>query len=548
MFFKKHLAAVIVCGAALLAFIFVFSFAVVQMQQARGSARNVIKSYQDAASIHREVAEKIISDTECNKFLSSLKKIDLPNDILKNALWKYNEGSNMYISDHTYLNEPVSAIYSEGTIGTYEFGVIKYKDKTALIYEDILAIDGMVACGVIAGNGVSLSDIAENTYWDNSLTMINAKYDIFPKQITGDKPNAKATYVETVMPRPINLYGGTTVTPEDVVVLAKNDLELTRPSTPGYYYAVLSNGRVAHYKPAVFPANTRVIYDDQSSDVASSFTEFTSGGCESKLNIRNGITLEDLDVAGKLSNGDTIYVYKDKEKARDYYSIVYYPESDSNKSISFEEFLAEKPYFIWFDGFGSAIEFHSKKFSVAAECGKPVIYLYPEKDMNVSVKVEPNGGFKFTEPAYNSGWNVWATTKSELTNTTDGASYPYLFWEGKAYNYQTPDKGFVIKRENVGRDMNILLSRLGLNKKETADFMEFWQPKLEVKPFVYLTFLPQTEFDKLAPLTVIPAPDKIIRVFMDYEPLDQFVYVSPLKIITPIRTGFTVVEWGGRLR
>lgn len=77
--------------------------------------------------------------------------------------------------------------------------------------------------------------------------------------------------------------------------------------------------------------------------------------------------------------------------------------------------------------------------------------------------------------------------------------------------------------------------------------MEFWQPRLEVKPYAFVSFVPQKEFDRLAPLTVSPKPDSIIRVFMDYKPLDEKITVREPIIRTPVRKGFAVVEWGGRL-
>jgi hypothetical protein len=88
---------------------------------------------------------------------------------------------------------------------------------------------------------------------------------------------------------------------------------------------------------------------------------------------------------------------------------------------------------------------------------------------------------------------------------------------------------------------------LGLNEQESADFIEFWQPKLEVMPYAFVTFIDQPVFDQLAPLTVTPRPDKVIRVFMDYQPLNAPISVAPLTIKTPTREGFTVVEWGGAL-
>ena len=82
---------------------------------------------------------------------------------------------------------------------------------------------------------------------------------------------------------------------------------------------------------------------------------------------------------------------------------------------------------------------------------------------------------------------------------------------------------------------------------EIDDFMEFWLPKMQEDPYYFITFLPQAEFEAIAPLTVEPKPDKVIRVFMDYKGLDKFEQVEPLNITTPKRIGFTVVEWGGAL-
>jgi hypothetical protein len=52
----------------------------------------------------------------------------------------------------------------------------------------------------------------------------------------------------------------------------------------------------------------------------------------------------------------------------------------------------------------------------------------------------------------------------------------------------------------------------------------------------------------LAPLTISPRPDTVIRVFMDYQVLAQPIKVKEQLIKTPARRGFTVVEWGGAIR
>ncbi len=54
--------------------------------------------------------------------------------------------------------------------------------------------------------------------------------------------------------------------------------------------------------------------------------------------------------------------------------------------------------------------------------------------------------------------------------------------------------------------------------------------------------------DELAPLTITPKPDTIIRLLMDFKPLQKPISVEGYNIKTPERKGFTVVEWGGVLR
>jgi hypothetical protein len=274
---------------------------------------------------------------------------------------------------------------------------------------------------------------------------------------------------------------------------------------------------------------------------------------------------ENLVVVGKTSRGDEVYELKnakDNILYRELYDFGFaarrmslhpaeqpkYAFSEQEKVTYYAEFLADHPIFFWKDEKGEWRFYQKAGYQSLAECGKPVIYLYPEKTTTVRVQVEPTGGFTKVEPDYpKGGWVVSATPESVLTNKPDGQVYPYLFWEGIAYNYEQPKQGFVFAKDQVGSEMRKLLAKAGMNEKETADFMEFWEEKLMVKPYVFVTLVPQTDFDRMAPLTVEPKPDTVIRVFMDYTPLDAPITVEPLRIQTPERKGFTVVEWGGAL-
>lgn len=185
--------------------------------------------------------------------------------------------------------------------------------------------------------------------------------------------------------------------------------------------------------------------------------------------------------------------------------------------------------------------------SGGAEMGKPVIYLYPQKTQEVYVNVRPTDGISISEPEIDDGWNVIATPESKIYNLADGKVYPYLFWEGFAANFVTPKEGFVVASREVAKFFDRKLAVLGLNKKEIADFKEFWVPILSEKSYYFITFISQSDFDGYAPLTVNPKPDSTIRVFFDYKGLDRKVSVREQKLSTPERKGFTLVEWGGRL-
>lgn len=569
MWFKKHLASIIIVAASIAATACVAYMIACDMKFTKIKNEAEIQALNFNAKVHANnestIAEKFNMDKEAARAtceenvefeVKKMQKISLPNDLLKNAVWKYDMKFHTGGSCYGYRNETYAtftygdkngyAYTASCDLGNPSVGIIEYDGNiiytsaaTKYFYQNKYTTE--LISDTLPQIVCYLSDPTKY-YYSTDVIVGGSEYDDAPLSLSNNSNQFTLKYIYAR--DPWNAEVATNDTQR--VYNLHNNIELVADINSGYYIK-LTNGRLAYYESSI-PADVKNVIINNKQFALSSYSQYREGGCGSNyLNI-SFVSKEELTKIGTLSNGNVVYKYNDNEKVRKYYESIYYPGSSNGDNITFENFVADQPYFIWFDGFGTAIEYRATKFTPAAECGKPVIYLYPTKDMNVLVKVEPNGGFKKTEPAYNNGWNVWATTKSELTNLADGASYPYLFWEGKAYNYAIPDKGFVLKRENVARDMKILLARLGLNEKESNDFMEFWQPKLEVKPYVYVTFVSQEVFDELAPLTVTPKPDKVIRVFMDYTPLDNYMYVAPLKIMTPERAGFTVVEWGGRLR
>ena len=175
---------------------------------------------------------------------------------------------------------------------------------------------------------------------------------------------------------------------------------------------------------------------------------------------------------------------------------------------------------------------------------KPVIYLYPEEETQVSVRLDFDGQLTSTYPSYEDGWTVDASPDGTLTDPATGRQYYCLFWEGISpteYDFST---GFCVAGENTAAFLEDALADLGLTEKEANEFIIYWLPKMEHNPYNLISFQTEAYTDSAA-LTIDPAPDTLIRVFMAWQGLDQPVEVEPQTLTAPDRTGFTAVEWGG---
>ena len=177
------------------------------------------------------------------------------------------------------------------------------------------------------------------------------------------------------------------------------------------------------------------------------------------------------------------------------------------------------------------------------ECYKPVIYLYPEEETDISVNLILDGRLTCTYPAYNDGWTVTASPDGTLTDAK-GRTYNYLYWEGETYARYDLSKGFCVKGEDTAVFLEDALEKLGLTRREANEFIVYWLPQMQDNPYNIISF--QTDaYTNAAPLEITPAPDTLIRVFMAWQASDIPVMPEAQELSAPARTGFTVVEWGG---
>ena len=174
---------------------------------------------------------------------------------------------------------------------------------------------------------------------------------------------------------------------------------------------------------------------------------------------------------------------------------------------------------------------------------KPVIYLYPETETDVNVRLNFDGKLTCTYPAYNGGWSVTASPDGTLYDR-NGQSYYCLYWEGEGETDFDFSQGFCVAGKDSAAFLEDALAKLGLTRREANEFIIYWLPLLEANPYNLISF--QTDaYTECAELEITPEPDTLIRVYMAWKSLESAVEIQPQTFTAPRREGFTVIEWGG---
>ena len=174
---------------------------------------------------------------------------------------------------------------------------------------------------------------------------------------------------------------------------------------------------------------------------------------------------------------------------------------------------------------------------------KPVIYLYPEAETDVTVRLDYAGDLTCTYPAYDGAWRVAAAPDGTLTDES-GQTYRYLYWEGVDNVQYDFSEGFCVSGEETAAFLEDALAQLGLTRAEANEFIIYWLPQMEQNAYNLISFQSDAYTDA-AKLTITPQPDTLLRVFMAWKPLTSAVEIVPQTLTAPERTGFTAVEWGG---
>ncbi len=184
------------------------------------------------------------------------------------------------------------------------------------------------------------------------------------------------------------------------------------------------------------------------------------------------------------------------------------------------------------------VEFYSS-FAYA----KPVLYLYPESEREISVKFEHPERLTTVYPAYDGGWFV--TAKPDGTLTDGRREYYALYWEEDGALQPSFNEGFCVSSEEAAEFLESSLDTLGFTNREANEFIMYWLPILEKSPYNLVYFELTDSREGSNSLIIEPKPDSLLRVAIHILPLSEPREISPQELPAFERNGFTAIEWGG---
>lgn len=175
---------------------------------------------------------------------------------------------------------------------------------------------------------------------------------------------------------------------------------------------------------------------------------------------------------------------------------------------------------------------------------KPVLYLYPEKETNVTVTFENVNNLTTTYPKYTKKWSVKALPNGDLYDK-NGRYYYGLYWEEIKNHDIDFNEGFYVTSENAIDFLEEKLSMIGFTGREANEFIMYWLPILESNEQSLVYFELTDEREAYNKLNINPNPDSLLRVAMHVKKVDSYVDIKEQKLDTFKRNGFSAVEWGG---
>ena len=181
---------------------------------------------------------------------------------------------------------------------------------------------------------------------------------------------------------------------------------------------------------------------------------------------------------------------------------------------------------------------------------KPVLYLYPEAETELSVSFAHPESLTTVYPAYPAnGWHVVAQPDGTLRTVTDGTvserTYYALYWEEAGAAPCDFSTGFCVAKEDSAAFLEDSLAALGFTDREANECILYWLPILEKSPYNLVSFELTESREAYNALRISPKPDSLLRVALHILPITEPTEIEAQPLPRLDRHGFTAVEWGG---
>jgi hypothetical protein len=328
-------------------------------------------------------------------------------------------------------------------------------------------------------------------------------------------------------------------------IFSGNDIETYTISKNNLY--ILDNGVIKQYNDKGQLVKEFKDYKN-IKDLASNYVVYTKNNSLYADNLENeGETVEicswneswSFDFAGYYTR-ERLDEIGEKDKKEGLYVVFYYGYDKSSNPI--------------LDGkgnYGMEYCYSTDKqivdYPIKEEMGgraKPVLYLYPEKEMDVTIKFSKPNLLTTTYPKYINSWNVRVKPNGDMYDA-NGKYYYALYWDETRYNEVDFKEGFYVEGKDAINFLEEKLTIIGLNDKERNEFIMYWLPIMERngKNLVYFELTNERESGNK--LIIEPKPDSLLRVSIHIKKVNEKINIKEEKLQTFNRTGFTAVEWGG---
>lgn len=186
------------------------------------------------------------------------------------------------------------------------------------------------------------------------------------------------------------------------------------------------------------------------------------------------------------------------------------------------------------------------KNSINSQWDKPILYLYPEEDIDVTITFENEKALKSTYPKYKNSWNVHVKSDGTIIDNS-GREYYGLYWDEDSKIKDDFKTGFYVESKDSIKFLEEKLYEIGLTDREANEFIIYWLPKMEENGDNLVHFVFTKDREKENKLYIEPKPDSMLRLEIVIKKVNKKINIKEQKLEHFDRVGFTVVEWGGTL-